>query len=330
MMETQELLFNQIRQNLPPNISLVNEIADLLDISNDSAYRRIRCEKAISILELEILSKHFGISLDLLFNLKSGNIVFNNFPIGPDGNGIKDWLKAILSDMQRIHSAKKKEIIYAAKDPPVFHYFHIPEVAAFKVFFWQKTLLHFPEFADKKFALHEYDEEIQHLGMKSLVKYVNVPTIELWNADTLISVFNQVVYYWASDMFERKEDVYTLCDKLYLWVQHIQKQAELGFKFIYGTDPDGIEDSFKMYVNEMILNENSIHVKMDNRYVTYLTDNMLSLLITANPEFCKQKENHLRGLCRKSNLISRVNEKERARLFNGLLKRIEDFKASIE
>ena len=77
-MESQELLFNQIRQNLPPNISLVDEIADLLDISNDSAYRRIRGEKMLSINELQKLSKHFGISLDLLFSLESGNVVFNS------------------------------------------------------------------------------------------------------------------------------------------------------------------------------------------------------------------------------------------------------------
>ncbi len=330
MMETQELLFNQIRQNLQPNISLVDEIADLLDISNDSAYRRIRGEKALSIRELQILSKHFGISIDLLFNLKSGSVVFNNFPIGPEGNDIKDWLKAILVDMQRIHSAKEKEIIYAAKDPPLFHYFHIPEIAAFKMFFWQKTLLHFPEFADKKFSLHEIDEEIQHLGMQSLLKYVKVPTIELWNEDTFIIAFSQMEYYWVSDLFERKEDVYILCDKFSLWIQHLQKQAELGFKYIYGTEPDGIEESFKLYVNDVVLNDNSIYVKMDDRCVTYLTDNVLSLLITANPDYCKQKEIYLRGLCQESNLISHVNAKERARFFNRLLKRVEDFKASIE
>ncbi len=89
-------------------------------------------------MSLKILSKHFNVSLDLLFSLKSGNVVFNNLPIGPYGIGIKDWLKGILADMQRIHAAKEREIIYAAKDPPLFHYFHIPEIAAFKVFSGKK------------------------------------------------------------------------------------------------------------------------------------------------------------------------------------------------
>lgn len=328
-MEAQELLFNQIKQNISPNISLVDEIADLLDISNDSAYRRIRGEKTLSMNELKILSKHFNISLDLLFSLESGNIVFNNIPIGPYGIGIKDWLRGILADMQKIHASKKREIIYAAKDPPLFHYFHIPEIASFKIFFWQKTLLQFPEFSDRKFSLLDYDKEIQQLGMQSLINYVKIPTIELWNVDTFIIAFSQIEFYWASGLFERKEDIYTLCDKFHIWIQHIQKQAELGFKFIYGTEPDGVEDSFKLYVNEVVLNDNSIYVKMDDNCVTYLTDNVLSLLVTTNPDFCKQKERYLRGLCQKSSLISHANAKERAIFFNRLLKRIEDFKASI-
>ena len=100
--------------------------------------------------------------------------------------------------MQRIFAAKEKEIIYSAKDPPLFHYFHIPEIAQFKVFFWQKTLLQFPEYANKKFSLLDYDNEIQQLGMQALSKYVKVPTIELWNEDTFIIVFSQIEYYWLS------------------------------------------------------------------------------------------------------------------------------------
>jgi hypothetical protein len=232
--------------------------------------------------------------------------------------------------MQRIFAAKEKEIIYSAKDPPLFHYFHIPEIAQFKVFFWQKTLLQFPEYANKKFSLLDYDNEIQQLGMQALSKYVKVPTIELWNEDTFIIVFSQIEYYWLSGYFDNKEDIFTLCDKFSIWIQHIKKQAELGFKFIYGMEAIGIEDSFKLYVNEVVLNDNSIHVRMDEVKSTYITNNVLSLLITTNPEFCLQKENFFRGLCKKSSLISQANAKDRNIFFNRLLNRVEEFKNSID
>ena len=329
-MDTQVLLFNQLKQNHSSHLSLVDELAELLNISNDSAYRRIRGEKALSLDEIQKISHHFNISLDTLFSLKSDNVVFKSIPIGPDGFSIKEWLRAILFDMQRIFTAKEKEITYSAKDPPLFHYFHIPEIAQFKVFFWQKTLLQFPEYADKKFSLLDYDDEIQQLGMQALAKYVKVPTIELWNVDTFIIVFSQIEYYWLSGYFENKEDIFTLCDKFIVWIQHIKKQAELGFKFIYGTDAIGIEDSFKLFVNEVVLNDNSILVKMDDIKSTYITNNVLSLLITTNPAFCQQKESFFKGLCKKSSLISQANAKDRNIFFNRLLKRVEDFKNTID
>lgn len=328
-MDTQTFLFKQIKEKIPEHLSFVDEISELLEISYDSAYRRIRGEKVLSLDELQKISEKYNISLDTLFSLKSSNVVFSDVPVGPTGLGIKHWLTAILADMERIHTAKEKEIIYSAKDPPLFHYFQIPEIASFKLFFWQKTLLQFPEFAEKKFSLTDNDEEIQQLGRKSLIKYVKIPTVEIWNPDTFIIAFSQMEYYWVSGLFENKEDIFTLCDKFREWILHVQKQAELGFKFVFGEEPIGIEESFKLYVNEVVLNDNSILVSIDNNRITYITDNVLSLLVTTNPKFCDQKENFLRGLCQQSSLISHVNAKERNMFFNRMLKRVDDFKASL-
>ena len=328
-METQKLFFRQIKDTLPGHLSLVDEVAELLEISYDSAYRRIRAEKLLSMEEVQLLSNKYNISLDTLFSLRNDNVVFRDFLIGPDGLSIKDWLRIILHDMVRIQTAKDRLIMYSAKDPPLFHYFQIPEIGAFKTFFWQKTLLQFPEFDDKKFTLDNMDEEIQDLGMKCLAKYIRVPTIELWNVDTFIIAFSQMEYYWVSGLFEKKDQLFLLCEKFDLWLRHIQKQAELGYKYIYGTEPTGVHDNFKLYLNEVVLNDNSIYVEIDGQGVTYITDNVLSLLITTNSEFCQQKKKFLDGLCRQSSLISHVNAKERSRFFNRLLKRIEDFKNSV-
>jgi len=50
---TQELLFQVIKQRLPSNLSFVHDISDLLGISYDSAYRRIRGEKELSMEEIK-------------------------------------------------------------------------------------------------------------------------------------------------------------------------------------------------------------------------------------------------------------------------------------
>ena len=45
--QTQQLFFNHIKSKLPLHISFVDEVAELLNISNNSAYRRIRGERPI-------------------------------------------------------------------------------------------------------------------------------------------------------------------------------------------------------------------------------------------------------------------------------------------
>src|SRR5215467_4912156 len=84
MSQLQVNLFQHIKAKIPANLSLVDEIADVLDISNDSAYRRIRGEKEISFEEIQKLSNKFKISIDEVLNLKNNSMLFSGNLIQPD------------------------------------------------------------------------------------------------------------------------------------------------------------------------------------------------------------------------------------------------------
>jgi plasmid maintenance system antidote protein VapI len=325
----QQLLFQQIKERLPENLSFVHEIAELLEISYDSAYRRIRGEKELSLEELVKIGSKFGISIDALLNLKGNNVIFRNYSLESSRFVIKDWLTIIQDDMWRIHQAHSKEIIYAAKDPPLFHYFHFPEIAAFKFFFWEKTLFEFPEHEDKRFRIDNLDNEIVEIGQKLLKESITIPTVEIWNEDTFNILFRQIEYYWISGYFDKKDDLLNLLDKLEKWVRHIQKQADHGFKFLYDQPAEGIENSFMMYENEVVLNDNTIFVKVDNLSSVYITYNVLSLLITQEPELCRNVELYMHALMKKSNLISLSGSKARNRFFNKMLFIIEQSKSRL-
>ncbi len=325
----QELFFQQIKAKMPVNLSFVHEIASLLEISYDSAYRRIRGEKELSMEEIFRLSQNFNVSLDSLMGVKANNVVFQQHPLTPGKFTIKDWLSVILADIRRIHQAKEKEIIYAAKDPPVFHYFQFPEIAAFKIFFWEKTLFDFPEYKDKLFRIDGIDPVAYDLGQTILRTSTKIPTIEIWNEDTFIMLLRQIEYYWISGYFEKKDDMLNLICQVEKWIRHIQSQADHGFKYLYDSPPEGIENSFMLYENEVVLNDNTIFVKLDNTDTVYLTYNVLSLLITQEPSFCKSVELYLKGLLKKSNLISLSGSKERNRFFNKMLYTIDQSRSRL-
>ncbi len=318
-----------IRTKIAPNISYVHEISELLGISYDSAYRRIRGEKELTFNEIQILSKEFDISLDTVLNVTKNNLSFKYFPVESNKLHMADWLNIILQDLKRIKAANQKEIIYGAKDPPIFHYFQFPEIAAFKMFFWEKTLFQFPEHEEKLFSIEDYNSDIKEVGEKILAVANTLPTSEIWNQDTFNIILRQIEYYWVSGLFKNKDDIHILCERLEQWIRHIQKQAELGMKFIYGTPPEGIPDSYKIYENEVVLNDNTIFVCIDGIKYTYLTYNVASLLVTSEPQFCESVEQFFHGLMKKSMLISSVGDKERNRFFNRLVQNIEKFKDKV-
>jgi uncharacterized membrane protein len=324
----QELLFQSIKSRLAPNISFVHELSELLEISYDSAYRRIRGEKELSLEELKTICLNYKISVDTLFNTKSNHVIFNSMAIGEGGLDIEKWLQSLLEAIKMIHAAKDKEIIYAAKDIPVFYYFEFPEIAAFKIYFWNKTLIPASGYENKMLTL-DAPESLYETGRQLLAHYIKIPTIEIWSEETISSILRQIEYCYLSGFFVRIEDVFRLCDVLESWLDHVKLQAECGAQFRYGSACEGIENSYKLFNNEVLVSDNTIQVSMDGQKISYNTYNVINQLITTNPVFCDQIEKSFRNLMQKSTLISGTSAKERNRFFNILHEKVNRLRAKI-
>lgn len=326
----QKSIFALVKEKLPANISLVNEVAEILEVSDDSAYRRIRGEKPLSFEELFRLKSHFNISIDAFCGDEGSNVTFESHMIEPERFKVINWIDKILCDLEKIHDAREKEIIYVAKDPPLFHYFQLPEIAAFKVFFWEKTLFQFPEYEEKRFDPGDIEHDVFHKGQKALAFATKIPTIEIWNENMFRILLSQLEYYWISGFITKKDHVKNLLDKMEKWIHHIQKEAEYGFQFLYGHEPEGVENTFQLYFNEVVYNDNTILVKTDRGYSAYLTFNVLSLLNTSNQKFCIELNKYLRGLLKKSTLISHTGAKERNHFFNKQFYEIDLLKKNLK
>ena len=210
---TQELLFQMIKQRLPSNLSFVHDISELLGISYDSAYRRIRGEKELSMEEIKTICRHFNVSLDSLMGVESNSVIFNSMAIGQKNCTLAMWLGTFLEEVKKIKECKEKEVIYSAKDIPVFHLFQFPEIAAFKFYFWHKALFPTREDEDMQFSI-DITEDIYTIGYQLLSIYNTIPVCELWNEETFISVTRQIEYCYVSGFFASKVDALNLCDVL--------------------------------------------------------------------------------------------------------------------
>ena len=132
--QSQEFLFQRIKELLPPHASLVDSVANILNVSSDSAYRRIRGETPLVLDEARVLCQHFKLSLDHLLNVKSGATLFHDIRVDLKDYTYEKYLGDIIKQVQYANSFIQKEIIYLNKDMPIFHIFITNRLLRFVIF----------------------------------------------------------------------------------------------------------------------------------------------------------------------------------------------------
>jgi len=320
----QQLFFKHVKDNLPSHLSLVDEIAELLNISNDSAYRRIRGEKAISFEEIRTLCSHFSISLDQLFHLQTDTIIFLGKFINNKDFNFDQYIEEILRLLIYINSFGQKEIMFMSKDIPLFHHFNFPELAAFKSFFWMKTILQYPLFGKKRFISDDFMGPLSQTCTRIIEEYNKIPSVEIWHEESIHATIRQIEYYKATKIFASEQDLDKVYECLLKTVDHIEAQVEQGFKFAL-QDGDRVKRArYSFYINEFVLGDNTYLITLDDSRLVLINHSVLNTMRTRDTYFAECTHEHFQSIIRRSTQISGVGEKERSRFFNTLREKVED------
>lgn len=330
-LNVQKKFFQELKSKLPSNLSIANVVADELNISIDSAYRRIRGESDLSLHEFDILTSKYSISTEAILSKSQSSVHFEYRYIDPESFGFENYFNSINEEIKSCERFGLKEVIYIALDLPLFYYFLFPKLAALKVFFWKRNVFNFPGINERRFnfdLISDNDFEKSHNMLKI---YQSIPTIEIWSEETLNSTLRQINFYSEIGIFEKKEDIIEILEDVKKVVNHIQIQAELGYKFYPGTDQpvNGNKDNFKIYHNEVTLSENVILIKLENFNMVHIGHNVLNILTTNNQNFFDDTLNFANRVMKNSILMSVSAEKERICFFNLLNHKIDALMAKI-
>ena len=327
--DVQISFLNMIKESMPKNLSFVDEVSDLLGISKDSAYRRLRGETTLSLAEIQKLCSHFGVSIDRLLGTSNDQITFQYRSVNEKTLTYQDWLSSIIGNLKMINKFEVKELIYLAKDIPPFHHFQYPRLGEFKSFFWMKTILNQSDFDENKFSFGQLSNRYTEIGKQMWKEYINTPSLEVWSYETINITLRQIEFYFDCGLFEDNNDAVILIDEVDSLIKHIKKQAELGYKFDVETQERGPDGSFQLYSNEVNIADTTIFFKMGDTKITFITHNNLNILATSNQAFCENTHNYIQNLLRKSSLISTSSEKERIKFFNRLDRKIRKVRETI-
>jgi hypothetical protein len=323
----QEQFLMRVKSGIPSNVSFVDELADLLTLSTDSAYRRIRCETLFNIEEITLICKHFRVSFDPEVQHMSNKVTFDYLKLDDKKENFKLWLMYISGDVKKIGTSVNNQIIYGADDVPLWHHFFNRDLIAFKLFYWLKSILNSPDFADQNYDPSLIDEEMIISASEMLRNYNEINSIEIWTEDTLNSNLKQIEYFWESGFFNHKTEALHLCDLFLEELNLVLKKAAKSSKLIEKGESG--RENFKLYKSEVMIGNNSILANIGSTKIAYVSNNTFNMMSTTSADFVHENELWLNNLLRKSTLISGVGEKQRNQFFRVLREKVEALKQKI-
>ncbi len=322
----QDHLFLRIREMLPPTVSLADAVSDILHVSSDSAYRRIRGETPLVLEEAALLCKHFNLSLDQLMELKTDDVLLRNVRIRNQGFTYSQYLQALQQQMKALTGFQQKEIIYMSKDIPIFHNFYFKPLIAFRYYFWMKTHLAHPDFEKLLFDFDLLPADIEKMSNDLVRTYCNIPSTEMWNTESINSTISQIEFSKDSGHFKSASDLKLIYEALERSIHHIKDQAEHGCKFMPGEDPSGYKQNLKFFFNRVVLGDNTVMAIANSVKTAFINYGHLNYLETRDENFCNELYHDFENLFRRSTQISHSSERQRNIFFNILLTKIEDRK----
>jgi hypothetical protein len=270
----------------------------------------------LSLEEVLIICQHYRITFESLANPDA--VTFEFKQLNPDLGSFHQYLQRLLLDLKRIKSFENGELLFAAEDIPVFHHFNHPLLAAFKMFYWMRSIMNVPELEGERFQPTVLTNELLVTAREIYETYLQIPSVEIWTDETSSSTLKQIEYYWEAGLFQDTETARAVCDDFIAELQHLQRLCERGNK--QGAP-------FRFYLNDIMIGNNCILIKAGHSKFTYLSHHSFNFMLTTDFNFSNQTEIWLDGMMQKSMLISGVSEKHRNRFFMQQIQRVNALKA---
>ena len=90
-----------------------------------------------------------------MLHLQSDAFIFTGIINDYSADNFEKYLENVQQQLEMINSFEHKHIYFLMKDIPYFYHFQIPELAAFKFFFWMKSILNNETLKGTKFSIDD-------------------------------------------------------------------------------------------------------------------------------------------------------------------------------
>ncbi|WP_100614222.1 hypothetical protein [Confluentibacter citreus] len=322
----QEQFIQYLKSKALNNTSFVDEIAGILDIGNDAAYRRINSKTSLTLEEGVKLARHYKMSLNQLFEVGNQNtIVADLSPPIHDIKGLEVWLNQSYNSVYPLTKLKSASIIYSAKDIPLFHTLKDSFLSRYKMYVWLKDVD--SNMTRDKISFEDFIKNIPQSLLESAFKlgqvYKDINITEIWNNTTINGSLQQVLYYFESGSLS-KELALTICNDIEDVVRLIEKQAIQ--QSLVGSENKAI---YNLYINDIHTMSNTIMVKTPFQKVFFTPFTVISYFKIEHQPTCELMYEFFEKQMSISKLLVNAGEKDRSLFFNRMIQKINRLRERI-
>jgi hypothetical protein len=230
----QERLIQELKQKFHKRYSHATQLSDLLDISMDSAYRRLRGEVQFTFDELILLSKTYAISLDVFVQEVNHELTVKNLPS----------MERYAQLMESVYFNKSESTVFTSVISylPLIDCVQFPYLYRFKWFYLKH--LESVHSVDVSIAAEEnvpeFNSLIHHLE-RIRIQSRRYHQRTLYSYNILNQVIQQITYCLNSNLISDRSFVLKLLNDLYKWVDSLNyelaenKNGKLAY-FLSETD----------------------------------------------------------------------------------------------
>jgi hypothetical protein len=297
-----DLLTTKILDRIPTNIKPIEYLIELLGISKESAYRRLRGEIPFTFKEISQLSLDLDFSIDELIARPCESRVLFNMQTDPDDNPSTAFMKRFeqyYNFFLHLETNPNVETVLTLNHVPAIASIYFKNLFQFFYFKW----LHQNQETSLKLNYSDViiPDEIETLRKKvkfSAANCINQITLIL-DSDFFASLVNEIHYYrkrrliQEEDFEKVKNDVLSFIDLMEDWAR---------------TGAFGQRAKISIYLSPMNIATNTTYFQYDGGETSFIHPFSIYPISSGHPALCEKHKKWIHSMKKYATMITQSNE----------------------
>ncbi|MEZ5030979.1 MAG: hypothetical protein R2787_06250 [Saprospiraceae bacterium] len=296
----------------------LERIGHVLRVEKSALYNRLSGKKRLSVDEVLLLSRHFGVAYPGITTLElpPGTVSVSLPALAGQPHSGLDYLAPLLSQLHRLRQLPLVILHYITAEIPLFDYLHYPSLASFKFYVWRYFTWGDKGRNGKPHPFQTIIPSTEESEMYARVRagYDGLPSTEVWHVNILDNTLNPMVYLESVGLISRS-DVKGLLDQVDQLLERVNLRAERGHKSDQVT--------FELYLNEVNHTNNLVIVEAGDQSAVFFAYDNPNLCQSQDPALVAYTREAFHRFVRNCTSLSHGSDRQRKQFFNQLHNRVE-------